>query len=231
MARTSIPPLIPPLIPPGETAPGQLVAEGGILTIDWRAAVIAYIRAEAQPVDKFGHQPRLYALACRVGQGREFDDDVLFAAAWMHDLGVFLGHRPQDPAALAQWDHVPYTVARTRELLAGWGFPSQKLDAVADAIRRHQPQDEPVAIEAVLLRDADILEQLGAVGAMRALVKVGRDTRYSTFSSVVPVLRHAVETLPGKLRTEGAKQLAAPRVRALSFMLAAVEDEAGKLLH
>ena len=100
----------------------------------WREAVVACIRAEALPVDKFGHQPRLYALAVRLGQGIEFDDDILFAAAWMHDLGVFLGHRPEDPAQLARWDHVPYTIARTRELLAGWGFPPQKLEAVAEAI-------------------------------------------------------------------------------------------------
>ena len=53
----------------------------------WREQVIAYIRAEALPRDKYGHQPRLYALACRIGQGMEYDDDILFAAAWMHDLG------------------------------------------------------------------------------------------------------------------------------------------------
>jgi len=126
----------------------------------WRASVIGYIRAEAQPADKFGHQPRLYTLAAKLGEGTPFDDDILFAAAWMHDLGVFLGHRPQDPAELARWDHVPYTIARSRELLPGWGFPAEKLDGVAEAIRTHQPHDEPVTIEAVLLRDADILEQL-----------------------------------------------------------------------
>jgi uncharacterized protein len=42
----------------------------------------------------------------------EYDDDILFAAAWMHDLGVFLEHRPRVPVELAGWDHVPYTVAR-----------------------------------------------------------------------------------------------------------------------
>ena len=191
---------------------------------------MAFIRAEALPVDKFGHQPRVYALAVRLGQGMDFDDDILFAAAWMHDLGVFAGNRPQDPAQLALWDHVPYTVERSRELLAGWGFPTEKLDAVADAIRTHQPQDEPVAIEAVLLRDADILEQLGAIGALRALVKVGRDSRYPDFSSVLPVLRRAVEKLPGRLRLEKARRLATPRVALLGAFVTAIEAEAGELL-
>ncbi|HEX8712572.1 MAG TPA: HD domain-containing protein [Terracidiphilus sp.] len=196
----------------------------------WRSSVIEYIRAEAQPRDKFGHQPRLYALACRIGEGMHYDDDVLFASAWMHDLGVFLGHRPSDPERLARWNHVPYTIARTRELLPAWGFPETKLDAVADAIRTHQPQDHPKHIEGVLLRDADILEQLGAVGTLRTVTKVGRDTRYPTFSAVIPPLRNAADALPSKLQTASARLLAAPRVDILRAFLAAIEQEAGELL-
>jgi len=196
----------------------------------WRDAVVEYIRTEALPVDKFGHQPRLYALACRIGEGMEYDDDVVFAAAWMHDLGVFLGHRPKDPIELARWNHVPYTIAKARELLAGWGFPVPKLDAVAEAIRTHQAGDNPTQVEGILLRDADILEQLGAVGALRALVKVGRDTRYSTFSTVLPVLRHAADHLPHALRLDRAKVLAAERVGALKAFIAAIESEAGEYL-
>lgn len=198
--------------------------------LGWRESVERYIRAEALPVDKFGHQPRLYALAVRLGQGTEFDDDILFAAAWMHDLGVFFGHRPSNPEQLQCWDHVPYTIARTRELLPGWGFPLDKLDGVAAAIETHQAKDEPANLEATLLRDADILEQLGAIGAMRALVKVGRDSRYPTFSSVIPVLQRAVQHLPGRLRLTAARKLAAPRVAFLAALLAAIESEAEGLL-
>jgi uncharacterized protein len=196
----------------------------------WRKSVVTYIRAEALPMDKFGHQPRVYALAVRLGEGMEYDDDILFAAAWMHDLGVFLGHRPQNPAELARWDHLPYTLERSRELLAQWGFPASKLEAVAEAIRTHQTQDEPMRVEAVLLRDADILEQLGAIGALRALVKVGRDSRFTTFSSVLPVMRRAVEQLPDKLRLESARILAAPRAALLGAFVDAIEAEAGELL-
>lgn len=196
----------------------------------WRQSVVDYIRAEAQPADKFGHQPRLYALACRIGEGMEYDDDVVFAAAWMHDLGVFLGHRPQNPEELARWNHVPYTIAKTRTLLAGWGFPPHKLDAVAAAIATHQSHDNPTQVEGVLLRDADILEQLGAIGALRALVKVGRDTRYPTYSSVMPVLRHAVHNFPRLLRLTKAKLLAVERVQVLVTLIAAIETEAGEHL-
>jgi len=37
-------------------------------------------------------RPRLYALACGLGQAKNCDDDVsVWHPAWMHDLGVFVG--------------------------------------------------------------------------------------------------------------------------------------------
>lgn len=201
------------------------------MTETWRESVIAYIRTEAQPEDKFGHQPRLYAVAKKIGEGMQYDDDVLFAAAWMHDLGVFLGHRPQDPGQLSCWDHVPYTIRRSRELLSVWGFPPDKLDGVAEAIRHHQAKDEPTTMEGILLRDADIIEQLGAVGLFRAVVKVGRDTRYPTFSSVLPVINNAVNHLANQTRLINSKNMAQARVEVLRSFLAAVHDEAGDMLH
>ena len=197
----------------------------------WRNSVMDYIRAEARPADKFGHQPRLYALAVGIGEEMEYDDDILFAAAWMHDLGVFLGHRPEDPAQLAQWDHVSYTIGRSRELLAGWGFPPERLDGVAEAIRNHQAKDNPTTVEGILLRDADILEQLGAVGLLRAVVKVGRDTRYLTYSAILPVLNHAVNRLPAQTRFSVSRRMAESRAQVLRSFLIALEEEAGELLH
>src|ERR1700721_487014 len=136
-----------------------------MITISWRESVIQYSRAEAKPGEKFAPQPRLYPLPPQIGAGMTYDDDVVFAAAWMHDLGVFIGHRPDGPTELARWDHVPYTIARSRELLPTWGFPASKLEMVAEAIRTHQPKDEPVLAEAVILRAGDILAELGALGA------------------------------------------------------------------
>ena len=91
----------------------------------------------------------------------------------------------------------------------------EKLAGVEEAIRTHQAKDEPKLAEAVLLRDADILEQLGAIGIMRAVVKVGCDTRYDTFTSVMPVLRRALDQLPGELRLKTSKDLAASRVELI----------------
>lgn len=182
-------------------------------------------------MEKFGHQPRLYALTQLIGAGLEYDDDVVFAACWMHDLGVFVGHRPEEPEALKAWDNTAYAVRVTPEILRGMGFPEGKIAGVVEAIRTHQPTGEPGTMEGVILRDADILEQLGAVGILRTVCKVGRDTRFHTFSDAVGSLRRAAETLPGQVRLETTRALMAERVGALEGFLDAVKDEAGELLY
>lgn len=193
---------------------------------DFRAAIAGYIRTQARPADKYSHQPRLYALAVQVGAGLEYDDDVLYAAAWLHDLGVFIGHRPADPAALSRWDNVTYAAERAPALLEGFGFPHAKIAGVVAAIRDHLPSGRPTTIEGIILRDADILEQLGAVGILRTVSKVGRDTRFSTFADALRVLVRNLEALPAQLALPAARELARPRIQALRDFLAAAQAEA-----
>jgi len=197
----------------------------------YREAIAAYILEQAKPVDKFGHQPRLYELAREVGLGLSYDDDVLYAAAWMHDLGVFVGHRPTELDALARWNNVTYAIEKTPEILRRFGFPEEKIPAVLEAIRTHQPNADATTTEAVILRDADILEQLGAVGVLRAVGKIGRDTRYPTFTAVTATLSQALATLPGRITLDSARTLAEPKIRVLDEFLKAVEVEARGALY
>lgn len=192
----------------------------------YRAAIVDYIRAEAKPPDKFSHQPRLYRLATRLAEDQPYDDDVLYAAAWLHDLGVFHGHRPEDPAALAAWDHVAYAIRRVPHILKQLGFTEAKIPAAIEAIRTHLPSGQPTSFEGTLLRDADLLEQLGAIGALRTVSKVGRDTRFVRHADAIRVLRGTLENLPGQLKLPSARRHAEPRIRALKAFLEAAETEA-----
>lgn len=182
---------------------------------------------QARPVDKFGHQPRLEALIESVGAGFEYDRDVVLAAAWLHDLGVFIGNRPEDPDQLAQWDHVAYACEHAPSILRDAGFPESKIPAVLQVIGEHQPKDEPTTIEATILRDADILEQLGAIGILRTVSKVGRDTRFPRFTDALAALRRSLEHLPGHIRLHTTRRLAEPRIVLLQSFVTAADDESG----
>ena len=196
----------------------------------WRVSLFEYVSREAKPQEKFGHQPRLYALTQKIGKDLAYDDDVVYAAAYLHDLGVFIDHRPEDPEALARWDHVAYATERVPAILNRAGFPDAKVDAVLECIRNHQPKDEPGTIESAILRDADMLEQLGAIGIVRTVCKVGRDTRFTSFTAAAASLQQALDELPTMLKLPASRLLVWDRMRVHRNFLAALADEAGDLL-
>jgi uncharacterized protein len=192
---------------------------------DFRSRLAEYVSGQALPIDKLGHQPRLYALTQLVGRGMSYDDDVVYAAAWLHDLGVFVGHRPEDPEALSRWDNVSYAMKQAPAALARCGFPATKVAQVVEAIRTHQPHLSPTSVEGTILHDADILEQLGAIGILRVVAKIGRDTRYPRFTDAAGTLRKALADLPGELHLDNAKALAQPKIDLLESFLRAMDNE------
>jgi uncharacterized protein len=198
---------------------------------DFRTHIEEYIRQHARPVEKYGHQPRLYSLTRKIGKNLSYDDDIVFAAVWLHDLGVFTGHRPEEPQALAAWDNTAYAMAMAPELLADFEFPLEKHSAVIEAIRTHQPNASPTSIEGEILRDADILEQLGAVGVMRTVCKIGRDTRFPDFTCAAVSLRKALVVLPPQIHLEATRALAEPRITLLESFLTQLDAEANPALY
>ncbi len=81
-----------------------------------------YILHQAQPPEKFGHSPRLYALTQQIGATESYDDD----AVYVHDLGVFTGHRPEDLEQLKAWDNTAYAIAQTRPSSATPASPKRQ---------------------------------------------------------------------------------------------------------
>ena len=198
----------------------------------WRKTLINRIRVEAQPPEKFSHQARLYALTQQIATSitEPVDDDVLFGAVWVHDLGVFTGHRPSDTEALKRWNSTAYTVSKAAEVLCACDFPEEKVAAVIECIRTHESHGAPVTLEGVILRDADLLEQLGAVAVMRTTAKIAQDTRFITFADACRSLERALETVPPFIRLAKTQELAGPRIAALRAFLKALQEESGGLL-
>lgn len=199
---------------------------------NWRDALVQRIRREALPPEKFSHQARLYVLTQEIAASftEPVDDDVLFGAAWAHDLGVFLGHRPSEPEALKRWNSTAYTVAHAGGVLRECEFPEEKIPAVIECIRTHEAHGEPTTIEGTILRDADLLEQLGAVAVMRTTAKIAQDTRFITFADAAHSLEKALATVPSQIRLDKTKELAEPRIATLRSFLDSLQWESGGLL-
>src|ERR1700691_6731762 len=132
---------------------------------DWRASVreLAVSRFK-NPAWGYSHCLRDYALAKELAAADHvaIDDDVLYAAAYLHDMAAF------PPWEDVKVDHSDVGARLVDTVLRGTGFPMAKIDAVRGAIRTHMYYRDPVGPEALYLHDADALDWLGAIGVARA---------------------------------------------------------------
>jgi hypothetical protein len=136
---------------------------------DWRAAVREVALSHFKnPAWGYSHNLRDYALAKELAAADHaaVDDDVLFAASFLHDMAAF------PPWEDTKEDHSDVGARLVDTVLKGTGFPMQKIDAVRGAIRTHMYYRDPVGAEALYLHDADALDWLGAIGVARIIALV-----------------------------------------------------------
>ena len=101
----------------------------------------------------------------------DVDMEVLKISALLHDIAK----AREDRDASHQTDHCVEGVKMASDLLRKLNYPEAKLEKVCQAIRYHrefQP-DVPLCIEAMLIYDAGILENLGAIGIARTYMIAG----------------------------------------------------------
>lgn len=148
----------------GMAAETQSPADAG-----WRARIQQFAQANFRhPAWGYSHSVRDYDLARKLAaaDGVTLDDDVLFAAAMLHDIAAFPAYAAKDV------DHADRAVDLVGDILKDAGFPMAKLPSVQSAIRTHMFFRDPVGPEALYLHDADALEWLGAIGIARLTATV-----------------------------------------------------------
>ncbi len=98
------------------------------------------------------------------------DMQLLTAAVILHDcVAVEKNHPDRERASRMAAD-------RAREVMARFQWPAPRLDALAHAIEAHSFSAgvAPQSLEAKILRDADRLDALGAIGVARCFYVAGR---------------------------------------------------------
>src|SRR5271169_5175532 len=138
-------------------------------TQDWRVTVREFAAKHFKnPAWGYSHCVRDYALAVELAAADHvmLDDDVLYAAAYLHDIAAFA------PWEDTKVDHSDVGARVVDTVLKGTGFPMAKIDGVRAAIRTHMYYRDPQAPEALYLHDADALDWLGAIGVARVMALV-----------------------------------------------------------
>jgi uncharacterized protein len=195
-------------------------------TDDWRAAVHRFVETNMKhPAWGLSHSVRDYELAKQLAAQDQVtvDDDVLYAAAYLHDVAAFTPFRKADV------DHQDEAARLVDSLLADTGFPMSKIEAVRGAIRTHMFARDPVGPEALYLHDADALDWLGAIGVARVFGLVDPKGGSPDGPTVAKQLEHTLTSVPPRILSKAGKALAPQRVRELEQFMRDLRAESADL--
>ena len=108
------------------------------------------------------HVSRVYTLALSIAEREQGNRFIVGMAALLHDLGRTAPHG-------ASKHHADLSVSLATTLMQTYSVPQEQQDAILHAIIAHSFSRgvEPQTLEARIVRDADRLDGLGAIGILR----------------------------------------------------------------
>lgn len=194
---------------------------------DWRANIRAFAEAHLQHTawgPAHGRRDYEMTLSLARAEGVAVDDDALYAAAYLHDMGGI------PPYAQAGVDHGDRSIQLVDSVLRDAGFPMEKSALVKEIIDHHQYYRPPDTLAvAVLFRDADILDFLGAVDVARILSLTTREKFTPDLPHAVEAIRQNMLQMPGRLQSAAAKREGAKRVAEMQRYLNELAAETDSL--
>lgn len=189
---------------------------------DWHETVRQFAAQHFKnPAWGYSHSLRDYRLARRLAHddGVEFDDDVLYAAAFLHDMAAFV------PYEKPEVDHADEAARIVDSVLAGTGFPMAKIEAVRGAIRTHMFDRDPAGAEALYLHDADALDWLGAIGVARIFGLVDANGGDPNGPAAVKMLDDNLAQVPSRVLSKAGRSRAGPLADELRRFLRQLRRE------
>ena len=157
------------------------------------------------------HNQRNYFWATKLAAADHvtLDDDVVFAAAYLHDVGSMEGWQVEGQ------EHGNTAAAKLDQMLAGTDFPKEKMDRVREAMRTHMFYRDPGnSPEARYLHDADALDNVGTVGIAWLLEAVNTDPKGAGFTSTkaVEILTNGAPKIEARAVTPAGRAEMATRI-------------------
>jgi HD superfamily phosphodiesterase len=195
---------------------------------DWHAKVRQFAYEHFHhPAWGFSHSVRDYDLARQLAREDKvtLDDDVLYAAAYLHDMAAFAPWDREKEGV----DHADEAARIVDTVLSGTGFPMAKIDAVRAAIKTHMFDRDPVGPEAIYLHDADALDWLGAIGVARIIALVDPNGGSPDGPEAVKMLADNLSKVPQRVISPAGQRLAKVRSQELQRFLDELRAETDSL--
>ncbi len=145
----------------------------------------------------FDHVLRVYRLAEHLAEKEGADLDIVRAAALLHDAR---GSSSSDQGE--REGHHETSAQFAAEVLEEMDWPKEKIAAVQHCIRAHRFRSppSPETIEAKVLFDADKLDAIGAIGAVRAIAYAVSDGQ-PVYAQPSETFLNTLEKEPGEAHT------------------------------
>lgn len=205
------------------TVYAKTTATGIPLDREWKQKIYAYAEKNVKhSAWGLAHSERDYLVSMSLAkqEGIKVDSDVIFAAAFLHDIGAI------DPFAKKDIEHSILSAKIAEPILRSSGFPMQKWPKVKESILGHMYYaNQPTVNEAIMLHDADTLDFLGIIGISRLISVTERDDWAPNLPGALKTLHQFETDLPKKLITNSAKKMAAQRIIEMDAFFSSLHNE------
>lgn len=130
----------------------------------------------------FSHVERVYKYSILISKGLDVDLDIIKASALLHDIA-----RPTEKNGKTE-DHALQGAIEAKKILEKMNFPKEKIEIVYKCILLHnKKEDSPNIKEARVLKEADGLEAMGAIGIARTFSYLGETSDWNNSSIKNPL--------------------------------------------
>lgn len=160
------------------------------------------------------HARRLLRLVSIISADLEYNADVIWLAAHLHDWGAY------PHWAVPGIDHSERSMRVAEDYMTQNDYPADTIKRVLECIQYHHGGDYHRSYESKIFTDADALDLLGAIGTMRIAAMNPRDLK-AGYAAVSDWKQKSLNAI----RTESAQKIAKRRVEVMDYILEMCEEE------
>lgn len=169
---------------------------------------------------RFNHTLNVMNLATEIASREGADIDVVRVASLFHDIAKLEAEQER---------HADEGARVAREYLTTHGeYPQSFVDQVAQSVREHSYQGplEDVPLETQCLIEADILDKVGANGAVLMLLRMGYESRtHMDAGEMVDRVLDRGRDAAGRVESDAAESIAHQRLKRVKWFREWLEEE------